>query len=155
MTRVFVDAAELTAAVGDHLGYSSWLLVDQARIDAFASATGDLQWIHVDPARAALSPYGTTVAHGYLTLALLPVLIGSVVRYEGWATRLNYGLDKVRFPQPVLVGSDLRAGAELTGTRAVPSGIQVSLRVTAQARRNGEISDRPALVAETLTLLVT
>lgn len=155
MTRVFVDAAELTAAVGDHLGYSSWLLVDQARIDAFASATDDLQWIHVDPARAALSPYGTTVAHGYLTLALLPVLIGSVVRYEGWATRLNYGLDKVRFPQPVLVGSEVRAGAEVMAVRVVASGIQVSLRVTAQARRNDEISDRPALVAETLTLLVT
>jgi acyl dehydratase len=78
-----------------------------------------------------------------------------VVQYEGWPTRLNYGLDKVRFPAPVLVGSDVRAGAELTGARAVSSGIQVSLLVTAQARRNGEVSNRPALVAETLTLLVT
>jgi acyl dehydratase len=155
MTRVFADAAELTAAVGEHLGYSHWLRLDQDRVNAFADATGDQQWIHVDPARAALSPYGTTLAHGYLTLALLPVLVGSVVRYEGWAARLNYGLDKVRFPAPVLVGSDVRAGAELTGTRAVSSGVQVSLRVTAQTRRNGEISSRPALVAETLTLLVT
>jgi len=154
VTRVFVEAAELTAAVGEHLGYSHWLRLDQERVNTFADATGDHQWIHVDPARAALGPYGTTLAHGYLTLALLPVLVGSVVQYEGWATRLNYGLDKVRFPAPLLVGSDVRAGAELTGAHAVPNGIQVSLRVTAQSRRNGEIASRPALVADTLTLLV-
>lgn len=154
MTPVFTGAAELTAAVGEHLGYSSWLLVDQARIDAFASATDDWQWIHVEPARAALSPFGSTVAHGYLTLSLLPTLVGSLVDFAGWPTRLNYGTNKVRFPQPVLVDSEVRAGAELTAVREVASGIQVSLAVAVQVRRDEVIADRPALVAETLTLLV-
>ena len=154
MTRVFTGAAELTAAVGEHLGYSHWLLVDQARIEAFASATNDWQWIHVDPARAALSPFGSTVAHGYLTLSLLPTLVGSLVDFAGWPTRLNYGTNKVRFPQPVLVDSDVRVGAELTAVREVATGIQVSLAVTVQVRRDGVTADRPGLVAETLTLLV-
>ncbi|MFY9916064.1 MAG: MaoC family dehydratase, partial [Nocardioidaceae bacterium] len=110
--RVFRTTEELTAAVGEHLGHSDWVLVDQARIDAFADATGDHQWIHVDPARAASGPFSSTVAHGYLTLALVPALVATLVDYAGWSVKINYGSNKVRFPQPVPVDSRVRAGVE-------------------------------------------
>ena len=154
MTRVFNSAAELSAAVGEHLGHSDWVLVDQARIDAFAGATGDQQWIHVDPERAATGPFGTTVAHGYLTLALVPVLVGSLVDYSGWSVKVNYGSNKVRFPMPVPVDSRLRAGVEVAAVAPVPAGLQVAMRVTVDIEGpDGVRLDKPALVAETLTLL--
>jgi acyl dehydratase len=152
--RVFSDPDELEAAVGEHLGHSDWVLVDQARIDAFAEATGDHQWIHVDPARAASGPFGTTVAHGYLTLSLLPVLVSSLVEYAGWPVKINYGSNKVRFPQPVPVDSSVRAGVEVAAVSSVPSGLQVATRVTVEIRTpDAQILPKPALVAETLTLL--
>jgi acyl dehydratase len=142
------------AAVGDHLGYSDWVLIDQARIDAFADATGDHQWIHVDPERAASGPFGSTVAHGYLTLSLLPVLVGSLVDYAGWPVKINYGSNKVRFPQPIPVDSSVRAGVEVAAVTEVSAGVQVALKVTVEIRTpDGELAPKPALVAETLTLL--
>lgn len=155
MTTVFGDVEELRAYAGRHLGYSDWTLVDQNRIDAFAHATGDHQWIHVDPARAAKGPFGHTVAHGYLTLALLPVLVGSLVDYAGWPVKVNYGSNRVRFPQPVPVDSQLRAGAEIGGVTETAAGIQVAMNVQIDIRNpDGVVLPKPALIAETLTLLV-
>ncbi len=151
MPREFRDLDDLTAAVGSHLGYSDWLTIDQARIDAFAQASGDHQWIHVDPVRAAAGPFGSTIAHGYLTLSLVPLLVGGLVDYAGWPTKVNYGSNKVRYPQPVPVGSRVRAGAEVTAVGALAAGIQVTLRVTMEIDGHA----KPALVAETITLLVT
>jgi acyl dehydratase len=146
----FESRDELESAVGQHLGHSDWLTIDQRRIDLFADATGDHQWIHVDARRAASGPYGSTVAHGYLTLSLVPVLVAEVVDYAGWPAKLNYGSDKVRFPAPVPVDSRIRAGVDLLSVRDVPSGIQVTSRVTVDI----DNSPRPALVAETITLLI-
>jgi acyl dehydratase len=148
--RNFTSLKELESAVGEHLGQGDWMTVDQHRIDTFAAATGDRQWIHVDRVRAAAGPYGGTIAHGYLTLSLVPALVSSVLAYDGWSTKINYGSDKVRFPAPVPVDSRVRASVELVAVRSVASGTQVTNRVTVEI----EASDRPALVAETLTLLV-
>ena len=149
--RTFTTVADLEAAVGEHLGHSDWLLVDQDRIDTFADATGDHQWIHVDAARAAAGPVRR---HDRARLPDLEPRPGSgLVRcstYDGWSTKINYGSDKVRFPAPVPVGSRVRASVELLAVRAVPAGIQVTNKVTVEI----EGSERPALVAETLTLLV-
>ena len=129
-------------------------MIDQGRIDAFADATGDHQWIHVDPERAASGPFGTTVAHGYLTLSLVPVLVSSLLDYAGWPVKINYGSNKVRFPMPVPVDSAVRAGVEVDAVREVPAGLQVALKVTVEIRNpSGEVAGKPALVAETLTLL--
>jgi acyl dehydratase len=155
MTRTFTTLDELTAAVGEHLGHSDWVDIDQQRIDTFAAATGDFQWIHVDPKRAASGPYGGTVAHGYLTLSLLPVLVASVVSYDGWPVKVNYGSNKVRFPQPVPVASRVRAGLELVAVTQVAAGIQVTMRATVEVEDpDGQVLPKPALVAETVTLLV-
>ncbi len=155
MTRAFSSYDELVAAVGDHLGYSEWLTIDQTRIDTFAEATGDSQWIHVDPRRAAAGPFGATIAHGYLTLALLPALVTSLVEYPGWSVKINYGSNKVRFPQPVRVGSRIRAGVELSGVVPGPTGTQVTLKVSVEVEdSDGRAEPKPALVAEILTLLV-
>ncbi len=154
MTRVFSSYDDLVAAVGDHLGYSDWGTVDQARIDAFADATGDRQWIHVDPKRAAEGPFGTTVAHGYLTLSLVPALVASLVEYSGWSVKINYGSNKVRFPMPVKVDSRVRVGVELADVAAVHAGTQVTLKVTVDLEDStGKQAAKPALVAEILTLL--
>ena len=152
--RVFGTVEELRSATGAHLGYSDWVLVDQQRVDTFADATGDHQWIHVDPARAASGPFGTTVAHGYLTLALVPSLVGFLVDYAGWAVKINYGSNKVRFPAPVPVGSSVRAGAVLAGVDEVAAGVQVTLQVSVDVQTpDGVMTSKPALVAEVLTLL--
>ena len=154
MPRVFTTLEQLSAAVGEHLGTSDWVLIDQSRIDTFAAATGDHQWIHVDAERAASGPYGRTIAHGYLTLSLLPVMVSSVVAYDGWGAKLNYGSDKVRFPQPVPVGSRVRASVELASVREVAAGVQVGLRSTVEVEGpDGVMLPKPALVAQTLTLL--
>ncbi|MFJ4769592.1 MaoC family dehydratase [Streptomyces uncialis] len=145
--RIFRSAEELGAAVGERLGYSDWLEIDQRRVDLFADSTGDHQWIHVDPERAAAGPFGTTIAHGYLTLSLLPVLVPQVFRVEGVRMGLNYGTDKVRFPAPVPVGSRLRATAALQKVAEAGGGVQVTAAVTVE-REGG---DKPVCVAESVT----
>jgi acyl dehydratase len=154
VSRLFTTYDDLAAATGDHLGYSDWLTVDQERIDTFAAATGDRQWIHVDPQRAAQGPFGMTVAHGYLTLSLVPALLSEVVEYAGWSLRINYGTNKVRFPQPVAVNSRVRAGLQLIDVAPVSAGTQVTSRVTLEVQDpRGDVLSKPALVAETVTLL--
>ncbi len=155
MTRTFTTYDELAAAVGEHLGYSDWVTIDQQRINTFADATGDHQWIHVDPARAADGPFGTTVAHGYLTMSLVPAVVASLIEYAGWSVRVNYGSNKVRFPQPVKVGSRVRVGAEIANVAAVPAGTQVAIKVIVEIEdAEGNREAKPGLVAEVLTLLV-
>ncbi|MEV7544389.1 MaoC family dehydratase [Streptomyces sp. NPDC089915] len=145
--RIFTSAEELRAAIGEPLGPSGWLEVDQKRIDLFADATGDHQWIHVDPERAAAGPFGTTIAHGYLTLSLLPSLVPQIMRVEGMRMGINYGLGKVRFPAPVPVGSRLRATAVITEVTEAGGGVQVAATVTV-GREGGE---KPVCVAESLS----
>ncbi|MEU2454391.1 MaoC family dehydratase [Streptomyces sp. NPDC012765] len=145
--RVFTSAEELHAGVGEPLGPSAWLEVDQKRIDLFADATGDHQWIHVDPERAADGPFGSTIAHGYLTLSLLPSLVPQVMRVEGMRMGLNYGTNKVRFPAPVPVGSRLRATAVITEVAEAGGGVQVTATVTVE-REGG---DKPVCVAESVS----
>ncbi|GAA1719230.1 MAG: MaoC family dehydratase [Dietzia sp.] len=148
--RVFEGLEQLEAELGRHVGYSDWMEITQDRIDAFADATGDHQWIHVDPVRAAQGPYGATIAHGYLTLSLLPVLGAEVMEIRGFRMMINYGVDKVRFPAPVPVGSRIRAGIELTSLQRRASGVQLGSLVTVEV----EGSDRPAVVAETVRMMV-
>jgi acyl dehydratase len=147
--RVFTSADELRAAVGEELGTSDWLEIDQKRIDLFAEATGDHQWIHTDPERAAEGPFGSTIAHGYLTLSLLPLLVPQVLAVQGVRMGVNYGTNKVRFPSPVPVGSRLRAGARINEVTEVPApggggGVQLTTLVTIE-REDG---DKPVCVAE-------
>lgn len=137
----------LRRLVGTEVGVSDWFTVDQDRIDAFADATEDHQWIHVDAERAAAGPFGTTIAHGFLTLSLLVALTGAVEIDVGEPKlAINYGLDRVRFTSPVPAGSRIRARVELTSVEEVKGGLQVKRTVTVE--RQGE--ERPALVAETL-----
>ncbi|AVH94183.1 MULTISPECIES: MaoC family dehydratase [Streptomyces] len=149
MTKVFPSPDALAEAVGTHIGTGDWTTVDQQRIDLFAEATGDHQWIHVDPERAATGPFGTTIAHGFLTLSLLPVLVKQVYRTEGVGMAVNYGLNKVRFMHPVRVGSKVRASVDLVSVEEVPAGRQVVSRVTVEI----DGVDKPACVAETVTRL--
>jgi acyl dehydratase len=148
--RVFAGLAELEAAKGEHLGTSDWHTVTQEQIDAFAEATGDHQWIHVDTEQAAKGPFGTTIAHGYLTLSLLPVLTKDIYRVDGLTMGINYGSNKIRFPSVVKVGSRIRAGVELVDVLEAKLGRQVVNRVTVEI----EGQAKPAMVAETLVLLV-
>lgn len=146
--RVFASPEELRAAVGETLGPSDWLTVDQARIDRFAEATGDHQWIHVDPERAAAGPFGTTIAHGYLTLSLLPQFTPQLLRVEGVRMAVNYGVNKVRFPAPLPVDSRVRATAVITDASDVAGdGLQLTLRVTVE--RQG--SEKPVCAAESVS----
>jgi acyl dehydratase len=145
--RVFNGADELKAAVGEQLGTSDWVTVDQKQIDTFAEATGDHQWIHVDVERAKSGPFGGTIAHGYLTLSLLPVFSAQVYRVENVKMGINYGLNKVRFTSPVPVNSRLRGSFELLEVTEVQGGVQVINKVTVEI----EGSERPACVAEWVT----
>ena len=138
--------SELRDLIGTELEPSEWLEVTQERIDAFAEATGDHQWIHVDPARAAEGPFGTTIAHGFLTLSLIPMLVVQVSRVNGIRMGVNYGLNKVRFPAPVPVNSKLRAGVKLLTFGAIEGGAQAVNEVTIE-REGG---DKPCCVAETV-----
>ena len=142
--RIFKGTAELLAAAGEELGTSDWHVIDQERINEFAKATGDFQWIHVDTERAAASPFGSTIAHGLLTLSLLPVIVGQVYRVEGVQHGLNYGFNKVRFPAPVPVGSKVRGSVKLLEVTDVPGGVQVVAGVTVE--REG--SAKPVCAAE-------
>jgi len=148
--KVFNGVDELEKAVGTHLGYSGWHTISQEQIDRFADATGDHQWIHVDPERAAQGPFGATIAHGYLTLSMVPKLVWEVYTVDGLTMGVNYGCNKVRFPSPVPVGSRVRAGVELVSLVPGPAGVQSTARVTIE--REG--SDKPACVAETVAVLV-
>ncbi|MGW1196242.1 MaoC family dehydratase [Streptomyces sp. NPDC002536] len=145
--RIFTSPEALRAAVGEEFGPSGWLEVDQRRIDLFAEATGDHQWIHVDPARAAAGPFGTTIAHGYLTLSLLPSFVPMLLRVENVRMGINYGVNKVRFPAPVPVGSRLRARARLAEVAETEGGVQLTTVVTVE-REGG---DRPVCVAESVS----
>ena len=135
--------AELTALTGRDLGHSSWIEITQERIDTFAEATGDHQWIHVDPERARSGPFGTTIAHGYLTLSLVIPLFGELLTIDGIRMGINYGLDKVRFPSPVRVGSKIRLAARVAGVEEVAGGVQMALDFTVEI--DGEA--KPACVA--------
>jgi acyl dehydratase len=148
--RVFHGVGEIAAAKGEHLGYSDWHTVTQAEVDRFADATGDHQWIHVDVERAKSSPFGGTVAHGYLTLALVPSFGQQIFAVEGVTMSLNYGVDKVRFPAAVPVGSRLRAGVEIADVTESAQGARVGYRFTIEL----EGSDKPACVANTLVLYI-
>ena len=139
--------ADVAALVGTHLGYSEYLEITQERVDTFAQATGDHQWIHVDPERAAAGPFGGTIAHGYLTLSLGPSLIHDVVSWENVRMGVNYGLNKVRFPSPVPVGSRLRLGVAVDSVSEVGNGgVQVGLVLTFEV----EGGEKPACVADLL-----
>lgn len=135
----------LRAAEGTHLGYSGWLEVSQSRINQFAEATGDHQWIHVDVERAAAeSPFGGTIAHGYLTLSLIPALLPQVVEMTGFSMGVNYGCNRVRFMSPVPAGSRIRLGVELKSVEEILGGAQITHEITFEV----EHSEKPACVAE-------
>jgi acyl dehydratase len=142
---IYRGADELVASLGTVIGPSSWLTIDQARVDGFADVTEDHQWIHVDPVRAASGPFGTTIAHGFLTLSLLPRFVSELRAVEGMKMGLNYGLNKVRFPAPAPVGSRLRATSEtIEVEQTADGGIQVVNRVTIEI----DGSAKPACVAD-------
>jgi len=145
----FASLDDLRAAVGTEVGHGRWLEVSQERIDKFADATSDHQWIHVDPERAASGPFGGTVAHGYLTLSLVPALTAGITAVDGALMGVNYGLNKVRFPAPLPAGSRVRASVELLSVDDVPGGVQLVSRVTVE-REGGE---KPVCVAETVSRL--
>jgi acyl dehydratase len=135
---------DLTPLVGAELGVSDWLDITQERIDTFADATGDHQWIHVDPARAKDGPFGTTIAHGYLTLSLIIPLWTQLLDVREVRNKLNYGLNKVRFPSPVPVGSKVRVRASLASVEEVPGGVQLTLDAVVEC----DGSEKPACVAQ-------
>ena len=145
--RVFNGVDELRAAAGSPVGVSAWITVDQSQVDTFADATEDHQWIHVDAERAKDGPFGTTIAHGFLTLSLLPHFVSQVYRVEGGKMGINYGLNRVRFTAPLPVGSRVRGNLALQDVTDVAGGVQVTTTVTVEI----EGSERPALVAEWLT----
>ncbi len=140
----FASISELAGAVGSHLGHSDWLEITQDRINAFADATDDHQWIHVDPVRAAAGPFGTTIAHGYLTLSLAVLFVGELFSVDGVSMGVNYGTNKVRFVSPVPVGSKLRAGATVANVEEIAGGVQVVLDLTFEV----EGAEKPACVAQ-------
>ncbi len=148
MGTVFATVDDLSAAVGQHLGHSDWMEITQERVNQFADATGDHQWIHIDPERAAAeSPYGTTIAHGYLTLSLTNMFLPSLITVEQLSMGINYGVNKVRFPAPVPVGSRIRVGAELSSADEIAGGVQAVITITVEV----EGSPKPACVVESLT----
>jgi len=148
--RVFTTFDEITAAVGEEVGTSEWLTIDQERVNRFAEATDDFQWIHVDVERADAGPFGGTIAHGYLTLSLLPYLGSQIFDLQTPGAKLNYGLNKVRFPTPVRVGSRVRATCTFSQVTDVPAGKQVTMNYVVEI----EGESKPALVAEFLVLLL-
>jgi acyl dehydratase len=146
----FESPEALHRAVGTHLGFSDWVEITQERIDRFADATGDHQWIHVDPERAKHGPFGTTIAHGYLTLSITNRFLPALLRVPSAKLGLNYGANKVRFPAPVPVGSRIRMGAEIIDVQDVPGGVQVTTRNTVEI----EGGDKPACVVEAVSRFV-
>jgi len=148
MAATTLDGPDAVRAhVGRHLGYSEWLLIDQDRVNLFADATGDHQWIHVDVERAKNGPFGAPIAHGYLTLSLSNLFLPQIVEVVGFSTGVNYGVDKVRFPSPVKVGDRVRAGAQLTEVSDVTNGLQTKIVITIEV----EGSSKPACIIESLS----
>ncbi len=148
--RVFTTFDEVAAAAGDELGTSDWVEIDQARVNKFADATGDHQWIHVDVERAKSGPFGGTIAHGYLTLSLIPWLGSQVFTLQTPGAKLNYGVNKVRFPTPLKVGKRVRSHVSIAEVTEVPAGLQLTVRHTIEI----EAEAKPACVAETVVLLL-
>jgi acyl dehydratase len=142
---------DLSSLVSAPLGLGEWFLIDQARIDAFAAATADDQWLHTDPVKAAGGPYGRTIAHGFLVLSLLPALASSAMEIAGFSSVVNYGLNRVRFPAPTPVDSRVRDRIKLDAAETRPSGILLTLTHTVEV----EDQDRPACVAQQIRLLTT
>jgi acyl dehydratase len=148
--RTFRDLTELESAVGEELGTTDWMEITQERVDRFAEATDDFQWIHVDPERAAEGPFGGTIAHGYLTLSLIAHFNQELIQIEGGGARLNYGLNKVRFPNPVKVGARVRCTATLVSLTDVAAGKQMVTTYVIEI----EGETKPACVAEMVVLLL-
>ncbi len=144
---MFHSADELRDGVGTHLGFSDWITIDQARIDTFADATGDHQWIHVDPERAKTGPFGTTIAHGYLTLSITNLFLPELLQVPSASSGVNYGANKVRFPAPVPVDARIRMGCEIIEVTDVTGGVQVTTRNTVEV----EGGDKPACVVEAIS----
>lgn len=147
MTTIFDQPHALLSAVGQHLGFSDWLEIDQQRINQFADATGDHQWIHVDESRAAQGPFGKTIAHGYLTLSLANLFLPQIMQVNNVSMGVNYGCEKVRFPAAVPVGSRVRGGGEVISAEQVKGGVQVVVRMIIEI----EGGDRPACVIDTIS----
>ena len=147
MTAVFSRPSDLLKAAGQGLGPTDWLKVEQERINLFADATGDHQWIHTDPARAAEGPFGGTIAHGYLTLSLANLFLPQLMEVQNVAMGVNYGCEKVRFPAPVPAGSRIRGAGEIISAEEVKGGVQVVVRVTIEV----EGGDKPACVVDTIS----
>lgn len=147
MPKVFAGPAAVKEAVGKHLGYTDWMVIDQDRINRFADATGDHQWIHVDEEKAKEGPFGATIAHGYLTLSLTNLFLPQLITVENISMGINYGVNKVRFPAPVRVGSRIRGGAEIVEVEDIPGGVQAIIRITVEL----EGSDKPACVVDNVT----
>ena len=148
MATIFQTPAELSSSIGKHLGHSAWMEVTQERIQLFADATDDQQWIHVDPERAKQGPFGAPIAHGYLTLSLVNRFLPEIVEVRGISMGVNYGADRIRFPAPVRVGSRIRGGAELIEVENTKDGgVQAKIRVTVEI----EGSERPACVVDTIS----
>jgi acyl dehydratase len=143
------DMAGLRELAGQHAGFTEWQTMEQDRVNRFADATDDHQWIHVDVERAKASPFGGTIAHGYLTLSLVAPIMGQLVKVTDSSAGINYGLDRVRFPAPLAVGARWRGGAELLEVTEIPGGLQMKVRVTIEV----EDIEKPAMVAESLVRL--
>jgi len=149
--RVFSTFEEIEAATGEEIGASEWVEITQERVDKFAEATDDFQWIHVDQEKAKAGPFGGTIAHGYLTLSLIPYLSNKVFGVETEGAKLNYGLNKVRFPNPVPVGARVRAVVTVGEIAEIPAGRQLTMKYVIEI----EGQDKPACVAETVVLLLS
>jgi acyl dehydratase len=143
------DMAGLREVVGQHAGFTEWQTMEQDRVNTFADATDDHQWIHVDVERAKESPFGGTIAHGFLTLSLVAPITGALVKVTDASAGINYGLDRVRFPAPIPVGARWRGGAELLEVTEIPGGLQMKVRVTIEVQG----SEKPAMVADALVRL--
>ncbi|SEJ53709.1 Acyl dehydratase [Pseudomonas linyingensis] len=147
MTMTFASAAELLAAQGLELGATEWLEIDQARVNLFAEATGDHQWIHVDPERAASGPFGGCIAHGYLTLSLVNLFLPQLLQVDNLSMGVNYGCDRVRFPAAVKVGARVRGRGEIVRVEQLGAAVQATVRVTVEI----EGSERPGCVVDTIS----
>jgi len=148
--KIFQGIEEFSTAAGTDLGVTEWVMMDQHRIDKFADATGDHQWIHVDPEKAASGPFGGTIAHGLLTLGLLPVLLQQLYRVDGIRMAVNYGFNKVRFITPVPVGSNVRASSRVVEVTDLDGAVQATMSTTIEV----EGSDKPAAVVESIVRYV-
>ena len=147
MTTVFSSAEQLLAAEGQDLGATDWLEIDQARVNLFAEATGDHQWIHVDPERAASGPFGGCIAHGYLTLSLVNLFLPQLIQVDNLRMGVNYGCDRVRFPAPVKVGARIRGRGEVVRVEQVGAAVQATVRVSVEI----EGGERPGCVVDTIS----